>query len=233
MVTPLESKSQLTLLGDDVEDTARWSIRRTSGSFKSRRLQLLDTMPGVVGVYSEASAALATDLYNDSRVGVTGRYAATPVVLDRTVSIRRGVAWAAIPLAIDDWDSAAARLSELMRSEVARPYRDTIIENRKKDPECAGWFRVARSASCGFCKALADRGAVYKEETAYFASHDHCMCTCAPVFRGGATGPEADVMQYMASGRRRTPKEKESIRSWAAGYEDELNPRKHVKISAE
>lgn len=231
MVTALESKAQLALLGDDVEDTVRWTIRRTNGSFESRRLQLLDTMPGVAAFYSEGSAALAADFYDDARVGVAGRYAAVPVVLDRTVKIRRGVAWASGPLSVDDWDAAEARMAELMRSEITRPYRDTIITNRKADPQCVGWKRIARAASCGFCKALADRGAVYKKETAYFASHDNCMCTCAPVFRGGDVGPEADVMQYMASGRRRTPKERALIADWASQYED--GTRKHIKVSAE
>lgn len=230
MVTPLESKAQLTVLGDDAEDTVRWMLRRSSGSWESRRVQLLDTVPDVAAYYSEGSAALAVDLYDDMRVGVRGRYAAVPVVLDRTVRIRRGVAWASNPLSVDDDELAAARFAELMRSEMARPYRSTILENRKRDAQCIGWRRIARAASCGFCKALAARGAVFKKETAYFASHDSCMCTCAPAFVG-YNGPEADVMQYMASGRTRTAKEKVLIRDWASQYEDV--PRKHVKISVE
>lgn len=218
MVTPLESKALLTTLGDDAEDTVRWMIRRTDGSFESRRLQLLDTVPDVAAFYSEGSAALATDLYDDARVGVPGSYAAVPVVLDRSVKIRRGVAWASEPLSINDADAAAARMAKLIRSEMARPYRDTIITNRQQDKACVGWKRIARGESCKFCKALADRGAVYRESTAYFASHDACMCTCAPVFKGREVGPEADVMQYMASKRRRTDKERAAIRDWVAAY---------------
>lgn len=232
MVTALESKAQLALLGDDAEDTVRWMIGRTSGSWESRRLQLLDTVPGVTAFYSEGSAALAADFYDDQRVGVPGRYAAEAVVLDRTVKIRRGVAWASEPLSIDDAELAAARMAQLMRTEMTRPYRDTIITNRKADPQCVGWKRITRgAASCGFCRALADRGAVYKKETAHFASHDNCMCTCAPAFVGREVGPEADVMQYMASGRRRTPKEKALINDWASQYED--GTRVHSKISPE
>src|SRR5690606_26345847 len=134
MVTPLESKAQLTVLGDDAVDTVRWMLRRSSGSWESRRLQLLDTVPDVAAYYSEGSAALATDLYDDMRVGVKGRHAAVPVVLDRTVRIRRGVAWASEPLSVDDDVLAADRLAVLMRSEMTRPYRSTIIENRRADP---------------------------------------------------------------------------------------------------
>lgn len=230
MVTAQESKAQLTLLGDDAVDTVRWMVRRTSGSWESRRLQLLDTVPGVSAFYSEASAALAADFYDDARVGAPGRFAAAPVVLDRTVKIRRGVVWASEPLSLDDAEAAEARMAVLLRSEMTRPYRDTIITNRRQDKACVGWKRITRgAASCGFCRALADRGAVYKKETAHFASHDSCLCTCAPVFKGGDVGDEADVMQYMASKRKRTDKERAMIRDWASQYEDPLNPRKHVR----
>lgn len=222
MVTALESKAQLTLLGDDAEDTVRWMLRRSSGRWESRRVQLLDTVPDVLGFYSEGSAALAVDFYDDARVGVAGRFSAAPVVLDRTVKIRRGVAWASEPLSVDDDELAAARFAQLMRSEMARPYRDTILTNRKQDPQAIGWKRIARgSASCKFCRMLADRGAVFKESTAYFAAHDDCLCTAAPVFRGGEVGPEANVAQYVASKRRRTAKEKAFLRDYlAANYPD-------------
>jgi hypothetical protein len=218
MVTALESKAQLALLGDDAEDTVRWMIRRTSGSWESRRLQLLDTVPGVTAFYSEGSAALAADFYDDARVGTAGRFAAEAVVLDRTVKIRRGVAWASEPLSIDDAELAAARMAQLMRTEMARPYRDTIITNRKQDPACVGWKRITRgAASCKFCRMLADRGAVYRKDTAVFASHDSCMCTAAPVFKGGDVGPEATTAQYMQSKRRRTPAEKAFLRDYLEG----------------
>lgn len=218
MVTPLESKAQLTLLADDSEDTVRWMLRRSSGAWESRRLQMLDTVPDVVAFYSEGSAALAADFYDDARVGVAGSYAATPVLLDRTVKIRRGVAWASEPLSVDDDELAAARFVKLMRSEMARPYRDTILTNQKQDPAAVGWKRITRgSASCSFCRMLAARGAVYRKDTATFAAHDDCMCTAAPVFKGGTIGPEASTVQYMASKRRRTPKEKAFLRDYLAG----------------
>lgn len=221
MVTALESKQLLTLLADDAEDQVRWMLRRSSGQWESRRLQLLDTLPDVVGFYSEGSAALAADFYDDARTGVAGSYAASPVVLDRTVKIRRGVAWASEPLSIDDDELAAARFVKLMRSEMARPYRDTILTNQKQDPAAIGWKRITRgSKSCLFCRMLADRGAVYRKDTATFAAHDDCMCTAAPVFKGGEVGPEANVAQYMASKRRRTPKEKAFLRDYLGNYAD-------------
>ncbi|MGW9268335.1 VG15 protein [Microbacterium sp. NPDC055599] len=218
MVTALESKAQLTLLGDDAEDTVRWMLRRSSGRWESRRVQLLDTVPDVLGFYSEGSAALAADFYDDARVGVAGRFSAAPVVLDRTVKIRRGVVWASEPLSADDDELAAARFAQLMRSEMARPYRDTVLSNRRRDPQAVGWMRITRGAkSCKFCRMLADRGAVYREATVRFAAHDDCMCTAAPVFRGGEVGPEASSVQYMASKRRRSPRERVFLRDYLEG----------------
>ena len=185
-MTALESKQALTLLGDDAEDTARWMVGRTSGVFESRRLHLLDTVPGVIEYYSEGSAALAVDAYMDARMG--------------------------------DFELASDRMAKLMRSEMTRPYRDTTLRNGSNDGMFAGYKRIARAASCGFCKALAARGAVFKQSTAYFAAHDNCQCTAAAAFVGQENGPEADVMQYMASKRRRTPAEKARINEWASQY---------------
>lgn len=230
-MTPQESKQQLQLLTGDAADTIEWTLRRTSGSFESRRFQLLETGSALIGYYSEGSAALAVDFYEDTRAAsrASGRFAAEPVILDRTVKIRRGLAWASEPLSADDDAAALGRLTEIMRSEVVRPYRDTVTTNRVRDPRAAGWVRIASGSSCGFCRALAARGAVYRERTAYFAAHDNCTCTCAPVFRGGEIGPEASVIQYMASKRRRTPAERQRIREWAAEYETD---RPHVKTSS-
>lgn len=233
-MTPRESKAALALLADDAEDTIRWSLRRSSGSFESRRFQLLETGSALVAYYSEGSAALAVDFYDESRSAspASGRFAAAPVILDRTVKIRRGFAWASEPLSVDDDAAAAARLTELMRSEVNRPYRDTVIGNTRRDPASAGWKRIASASACGFCKALASKGAVYKEATADFGAHNSCGCTCAPVFKGGEMGPEADVMQYMASRKNRnlSPAQRERVREWVKEFETE--PRPHIKTSS-
>lgn len=217
-MTALESKQALTVLADDAEDTARWMVDRTSGSFESRRLQLLDTVPEVVGYYSEGSAALAADAYMDARWGVSGAFVAAPIVLDRTVKIRRGVAWASDPMSLGDFEMASSRFAKLVRTEMTRPYRDTTLGNGSRDGMFVGYKRIARGESCGFCKALAARGAVFKKNTVYFAAHDDCQCTAAAAFVGQPHGPEADVMQYTASKRRRTPAEKAAINDWAASY---------------
>lgn len=61
--------------------------------------------------------------------------------------------------------------------------RDTIRQTVARDSRSEGWRRVTSGASCEFCRMLAGRGAVYKEATAHFASHDHCGCSAEPVYR--------------------------------------------------
>lgn len=232
MVTALESKAALLLLSDDAAETVEFTVRRSSGSFESRRLTLLDEVPGVVGYYSEGSAALAADFYDEYRAdaGIGDRFRAEAVVLDRTVKIRRGVAWASEPLSVDDDAAAIARLTEVLQSELARPYRDTILTNQQRDKRAGGYQRIASPTACGFCKMLAGRGAVYKERSAFFAAHGNCMCTAQPWFNG-QPGEEASVIQYMASKRNRTPATRQRIRDYiAANYPDEAL-RKHVTIS--
>lgn len=223
MVTALQSKAQLGLLADDAAETVSFMVRRTSGSWESRRLQLLDTVPGVAAFYSEASTALAVDLYADSRAaaGVSSRFAVEQVVLDRTVKIRRGVAWASEPLAVGDDPTTVARLAIIAQKEMHESYRDTIITNQRRDPSSVGWQRIARAGACGMCRMLADRGAVYRQSTATFAAHNDCRCTAAPIFRGGEVGPEADAMQYMVSRRSKTPAQRARIREYLkANYPD-------------
>lgn len=108
-----------------------------------------------------------------------------------------------------DLESEMARmldeLARLTEKEVARGFRDTITGNTHQDEDAIGWSRVARTGACRFCLMLADKGAVYSEDTANFAAHTNCNCATRPEFENGDHGPEADVMQYVASLKRRTP----------------------------
>lgn len=90
--------------------------------------------------------------------------------------------------------------------------RDTIVTASNADPKNYGWRRLTSAGACDFCLFLADRGAVYREETADFAAHDTCGCRAAPVFKGGELGPEADAAQYIGSSRNKTPADRARLR---------------------
>lgn len=231
-MTPRESKAALGFVIDDSIDSAEWALRRTSGSFEVRRLQMIETGSSLIGYYAEGSAALAVDFYDESRskARAKGRFAAEPVILDRVVAIRRGLAWAVEPLSTENEQAAIDRLTDIMRSEVVRPYRDTVIGNRLRDKESVGYKRIASGGACGFCRMLAGRGAVYKQATAYFASHGNCQCTVQPWFRG-QPGDEANVIEYMASRRNKSAKQRQRVREWIASeYPDEAE-RSHTRSS--
>lgn len=215
MTTARESKAALTLVTGAAVNTVVSLLGRLSGSPEQRRALLLDATPDVIAYYSAGSSALAADFYDDERerAAPPKLYVAEPVILDRTVKIRRAVAWASDPLFADDPELSASRLAEVVSLETARPYRDTILTNRRRDPSAVGWRRIT-TGGCKLCRMLADRGAVFTDQTARFAAHGNCKCTAQPVFSTDDYGDEASVMQYMASRKKRTPAQQEALREY-------------------
>ena len=216
MPTALESRAALRLLtGSAVAQVTRL-LGSLSGSPESQRSDLFDALPALIGYFSDGSSALAADFYDDERerAGARGRFTSEPVVADRAEKIARAIAWATEPLFEPTDTTVVQRLAPVVQLETARPYRDTITANQARDPEAVGWRRVT-SGGCPFCRMLASRGAVYRHDTARFASHTDCHCTAQPVFKG-EPGEEADVMQYVASKRRRTDAERARLREYLA-----------------
>lgn len=217
MPTASESKAALQLVTSAAVTAAVTAVNRLTGPPDEQRAVLLEAVPGIITYYSEGSSALAADFYDDERerAAPPKLYLAEPVIEDRTVKIRRGVAWAADPLFGDEPDLGASsqRLADVVNLETARPYRDTILTNRRRDPSAVGWRRVT-NGGCKLCRMLADRGAVFMDTTARFAAHPSCKCTAQPVFSSEDYGDEANVMQYVASRRKRTPEQQEALREY-------------------
>lgn len=215
MTTASESKAALQLVTGAAVNAVVAALGRLSGSPEQQRASLLDIAPAVIAHYSDGSSALAADFYDDERERAEAPklYIAEPVILDRVVKIRRAVAWASDPLFGDEPEKSAGRLAEVVQLETARPYRDTILENRNRDPSAVGWRRVT-NGGCKLCRMLADRGAVFSDKTARFAAHTNCKCTAQPVFSSSDYGDEASVMQYMASRRKRTSEQQEALREY-------------------
>jgi len=206
MPTAWESRRALNLVADVAVAASLQLLRSTTGTAEQRRYDLLGGVPEVVAYYSDGSAALAADFYDDERAAanVSGPFTSDLIVADRTVKLRRAIAWSAEPLFDGDDVLAGKRLAEVVQLEAARPYRDTITGNTE---------RGVASGGCPFCRMLADRGAVYTERTARFSAHEHCHCTAAPAFVG-YDGPEASVQQYRASRRNRTPEQQAQLREY-------------------
>lgn len=215
MPTPLESRQALRLVTTAAVATATTLAQSVKGSAELRRAALLEGVPALIGYYSEGSGALAADLYEQQRelAAAPGAFVPHVIVPDRTVKVRRAVAWAAVPWFTPTDVTVESRLAEVVQLEVARAYRDTITGNRRRDPASVGWRRVT-VGGCKFCRMLADRGAVYKQQTALFAAHTNCHCSAEPVFTTNDSGVEASVMQYAASRRTRTPEQKAALRDY-------------------
>jgi hypothetical protein len=227
MPTPRETRAALQLLTTKAVATGAELFKQVPGSAEARRFALLNEVPDLIGYFSDGSAALAADFYEEERELAGARRAFTPelVVVDRVEKQRRAVAWATEPL-FDSGDEASrlaaeslsgSRLAEVIQLDVARPFRDTITVNRRTDPDAVGWRRVTRGG-CGFCRMLAGRGAVYKDSTARFAAHRNCHCIAQPVFVSNDTGIEASVIQYKASRRSSTPASRASLRAYIETY---------------
>lgn len=218
MPTPLESRAILQTLTGEAVSTSTALAEQVGGTPEARRAALLEGVPLIVGYYSDGSAALAADFYEEQRelAGVTGGFAPELIVADRTVKLRRAVAWASEPWFREMDATVEGRLAEIVQLDVARAYRDTIRGNRQNDPEAVGWRRIT-AGGCKFCQMLAAKGAVYRHDTARFAAHPNCHCTAQPVFRSNP-GEEASVLQYIASKRSRTASEKERLRDYLNAF---------------
>ncbi|WP_418063151.1 hypothetical protein [Pimelobacter simplex] len=113
--------------------------------------------------------------------------------------------------------ASLARVEAEMQKEIASGFRDTITANTERDDAAVGWRRHTRPSDsytngCRWCRFLADKGAIYSKATARFAAHKKCHCVASPVFEG-QDGPEASVMQYVASKRQRTKAENKRLRN--------------------
>jgi len=219
MPTARESRRALQLVTRQAVATAVALAAAVSGPPELRRAAMLEGVPDIIGMYADGSSALAADFYEEERARAQVHTPFTPVLVvpDRTVKIRTAVAWASAPWFTEVATSVDERLAEVVQLEVARAYRDTITTNRKRDPEAVGWRRVT-NGGCALCRMLADRGAVYRQETARFAAHPHCNCGAQPVFSTNDTGETASAMQYVASQRKRTPKQQAALRDYLSAY---------------
>lgn len=182
---------------------------------ESATTALLPTMRELTGAYGDQAAVIAADFYDDARaaVGPPGSFLARPGQVAGTGQVDALTRWAVGPLWAADprYGDALVRLAGGSGRLIRAAGANTIVDAAHSDPEARGWRRNTAPGACQFCRMLADRGAVYREDTARFAAHDHCACTVSPAWDDG---PEADVNQYVASQRSRTPDQQAQVRDY-------------------
>lgn len=207
------------------------------------RAVLFAAAPLVVAEYGTAAAALGVEWYEELRdvAALVGQIATsfTPrlVVPERDDQIAASVAKISkdlydlehgVSAKVIDFESAKQRIlddvADSVEQEVATAMRETVTQNATADPDAGGWRRFARPEACKFCLMLAAKGAVYTERSARFAAHGavmnggrkggNCMCIAGPAFGGQETWAEATPMQYLASRKERTAKQKAALRNY-------------------
>lgn len=202
-------------------------------SAEELRALLFLAAPIVVGDYSDGTAALALEWYEELReIAAPSRsFQPEPVRLVTDEYVRSIVAASTVALAENPASVPPEALNVALKlvidsipELVADGFRDTITANALSDPAAAGWKRFARPGACKFCLMLAAKGAVFTEKTARFAAHGavmngkrkggDCQCVAGPEFGSPDVWAEATPMQYMASKRNRSSKEKARLREY-------------------
>jgi len=176
-----------------------WSA--SGGDQYAVRDAFLRLTPGLVERYGDMAATYAADWYERQRQAaqVSGSFSArlqpSPYLdsVEQTVQRVSGDLWTETP------EAMLHSLQVTVGKYVLAAGRQTIVHASAEDPRASGWRRVTRVGSCKFCRMLAGRGAVYKHETAFFASHGDCNCAAVPSWDPDA--PEVDVRLYQASRR--------------------------------
>lgn len=230
MTTPPERvRAGLTVVTSAAAADVR-AVAETADGPAATRAALFAAAPLIVSEYSSGTAALALDWYEelrDAAPNVKALFQPRPLVLVTDDIVAAVVASATVTMREDAEDAtveAVAAVEDETQRLVADAFRDTMIGNVAEDPAAVGWRRFARPEACKFCKMLAAKGAVYTKETARFAAHGavmagdrkggNCMCIAGPEFGGQNDWAEATPMQYLASRRKRTEKERAALREY-------------------
>lgn len=215
--SPEAVRAQLTIVSTAAASEITNAV---SGVALERQAEAVATATSlIVPGYYDAAASLAVAWYDEIRAESNPVTAYSPQIIGtpETDWIEREATKFATTLE-GDLEAEMARLMDefnrLAEKEVARGFRDTIVDNSLDDADALGWSRVARSGACKLCVMAADRGAVYSQRTAFFAAHTDCHCAARPEFRGGQHGPEASVEQYLAAKKRRSAKDRARLREY-------------------
>lgn len=205
-LTEVEAAAQqervYNLLAANAKNRLRKIVGKLDGATPTAiRNVLLEVMPELTRTYGNAAAEAALSWYTDLRdaAGVRGAFTAQWAELD-VMAISQATHRAAGALWDGNTSATILSLESVLDFHVKRIGRDTMTRTSISDPMARGWRREVRGSwTCGFCRMLASRGAVYAKGTADFAAHHHCDCVAIPSWDQNA--PEVKARQYKLSQR--------------------------------
>lgn len=218
MATPAEAVRTSLAVVATTATAELLSVAEAVGPEK-RVTAVLEAVPLVVPPYYDAAGTLAALWYDERRAEAKPRtvYSATIIGDPETDWIEREAAKFRRATEGDleiEMRRMVDEVALLAEKEVARGFRDTVLGNTRSDADAIGWSRVAGAGACKLCTMIAARGAVFREETAHFATHKSCHCAARPEFRNGEHGPEATATQYLATSKRRTAAQNAQLRTY-------------------
>jgi hypothetical protein len=192
-VTPLALRNTVAKLNAQAQRDLATLWRRMESAAQAGEA-LHDILPALIDTYGLAASVAAAEWYDSLRekADVRGGFIADPVRIDDT-GAHALVGWA-LNTATDD--AAFQSLVEGgMQRRIANHSRATVTQASVADPASVGWKRIGAGA-CEFCQMLISRDQTYSEDTADFASHDHCNCQAYPLIKGAEP---IDVKKYVQS----------------------------------
>ncbi|HLT12181.1 MAG TPA: hypothetical protein VK028_15490 [Micromonosporaceae bacterium] len=218
-----EHQTSISALTDFVQSEVAALVMALEGQSPAVvREALLDLVPGVAAKYGDAAAALAMDYYEFAREAaeVPGMYIPTPAPLAPPERFEGSIRWAvgAVVGPEPSFEALGILLGGSVSRAVVDVATDTLVDATVSDSRARGWSRILEPGACKFCRMLADRGGVYTEATARFASHDNCRCSAAPRFSLGAGDRKVSVIPNQVSKRNRNEAERKARNERAKKY---------------
>lgn len=169
----------------------------------------------LVATYGQASATLSADYYEAERIAalVTGRFTVPLLGPAPDEQVTASLRWAMKDVwARDPGDPATTEAQQQpldVRLEQAEKKAEAVAQKLvtdqgrgtvqgavRQDRQAVAWARSAALGACAFCKLLALRGAVYKQDTVDFRSHDGCHCGAIPIFKGQSYQPADHTREW-------------------------------------
>lgn len=173
----------------------------------------IGAVQAVVDQYARASAALGAEFYDAQRAAadVSGTFIVPVADPPPDGQTEAGLRWAtkdvwerdpdvATPAQLEPLDTrleqAEKKAEQVVQKLVADTGRATVIDAVRQDRQATAWARSAALGACAFCKLLASRGSVFKQDTVRFQAHDGCHCGAIPVFRGQTFEPSPQAREW-------------------------------------
>lgn len=178
---------------------------------------LMEVLPALGERYGDAAAELAAGYFEEARAAAGARGSFSPVLADPPTPARwEALArWGVEPLFATSPDAATALslVSGGLQRSIADQHRMTVVDSAIADPQASGWRRVGVGGSCGFCRMLIDRGAVYTEPSVTFRSHDHCNCAASPTWASNVVKVSTEPRRQSRARRSEATKKADNARA--------------------